>query len=138
MNADTITALIKAHAWLPLAALAIGLGVRLLKSDTKIPIDIPPQYRVWFAVILGIVAGVLDKAANGTPWKDAIIGGLSATALAVLGHNIVIDSARGGKEFNIPGLIVPDTAPGPGKPTTLPPPPLVEEPAPPLDNPPGA
>ncbi len=122
MNAEQITALIKAHAWIPLAAIVIGLIVRLLKSDTKIPIDIPPRWRAPLAVLLGVVASILDKVATGTPWKDAVIGGATATALAMVTHNLVIGSMRDGKEFVVPGLIKPGVAPGPNKPPSLPPP----------------
>lgn len=121
---DPVLALILAHKWLALAALGIGLVVRLLKSDTKIPIDIPPRLRVWAALGLGIVAGVIDKVANGgTPWKDALLWGLSAAITAIVAHATVVDSLRGGREFVVPGLIKPGVPPGPGKPPSIRPPP---------------
>lgn len=123
MDIAALTALIEQHKWVPLAALLIGLVVRLLKSDTKIPIDIPPRWRIWLAFALGAVSGVLQAITTGTPWRAALAGGLASTTLAVLGQNVVVDSLRGGKEFVIPGLIKPDVAPSPGKPVSLKPPP---------------
>jgi len=120
---NDIGLMIEQHKWVPLAALVIGLVVRLLKSDTKIPIDIPPRWRVWLAFGLGIVSGILETVITGVPWQSAIIGGLVSTALAVLGQNVVIDSLRAGKEFPLPGLIIPGTQPAPDKPVTIRPPP---------------
>lgn len=116
-----VWALIVAHKWVPLAALIIGLVVRLLKSDTKIPITIPPRARIWTVFVLGVAAGILERITSGTPWKQALLEGVLAAALAIIGHNALIDSLRGGKELVIPGLIVPGAPPSPGKPPSIPP-----------------
>lgn len=122
MNPAEIVALISAHKWVPLAALVVGLCVRLLKSDTRIPIDIPPRWRIWLAFALGGASGVLQAITTGTSWSDALIGGIVSTVMAILGQNVVVDSLRGGKEIPIPGLIKPGVSPGPGKPPSLKPP----------------
>jgi len=116
-------ALVVAHKWIPLGALVIGLVVRLLKSDTKIPIDLPPVWRLRTAIALSIAGAVLQRISTGVTWRQAAIEGLFALALAVLGHNLVIDNLRAGKEFAVPLLTKPGTPPGPGKPPSLPPPP---------------
>ena len=122
INVSEIWALVVAHKWIPLAAIVIGLVVRLLKSDTKIPITIPPAWRSRIALLLGVAAGVLERVANsGTSWGQAIFEGLVAAMLAITGHNVLIDSLRGGREFVIPGLIIPGAAPSPGKPPSIPP-----------------
>jgi len=92
--------------WWAAVALVIGFVVRLIKSDTKLPINIPPQYRIWLAMGLGVVAGVCNKIASGTSWKDSLVWGLSAAIAAVLAHEGLIESARGGKELSIPGLMI--------------------------------
>jgi hypothetical protein len=119
-----IVALIESRKWVPLAALVITFAVRLLKSDTKIPIDIPPRWRIWLALALGCVSGVLEAVVTGTKWEAAIVGGLVSTGLAVLGQNIVIDSMRGGKEFVVPGLTLVNVPPSPGKPPSIKPIPM--------------
>ena len=123
MEAQALFDLAMQHKWIALSALLIGFVIRLLKSDTKLPVDIPPRYRVWVALGLGIAAGVLDNVANGTPWKTAIIGGLSAAMVAITGHGAIVGSLRGGKEFVVPGMMKPGVPPGPGKPPSMPPPP---------------
>lgn len=137
MTPEQLIAFISERKWIAIAAFAIGLIVRLLKSDTKLPIDIPTQYRVWLALGLGAAAGALDKLGNmdGVTWTSAVVQGLTAAVLAILGHATVIESLRGGRELNIPGLIKPGAPPGPGKPITLsPPPPTVNTSIPPVSR----
>ncbi|MDQ2668025.1 MAG: hypothetical protein M3Z05_18785 [Gemmatimonadota bacterium] len=122
MSPEQLADLVMQKKWIALMALLIGLVVRLLKSDTKIPIDIPPQYRVWLALGLAPIAGAVDKVAAGNTWTTAMVEGAIAAVLAIVGHSTVIDSLRGGRELNIPGLIKENVPPGPGKPPTIPPP----------------
>ncbi len=122
---DHLLDAIAERRWLPVATIVIGLVVRLLKSDTKIPIDIPPRARVWLAFGLGIVSGILEKVITGVGWEPAILGGLGAAVVAIAGHDAFIASIRGGKELPIPGLILPGARPAPSAPITIPPePPL--------------
>jgi hypothetical protein len=131
-----IADMISKRAWLPLGALVIGLVVRILKSDTKIPIDIPPRLRIWAAFGLGQVSGALEAVVTGKTWKEAVLGGLVQSMLAIVGQNVLIGSLRGGKEIPLPGLTVPGAAPSPGKPPSLPPKP--EEVPSPAPEPPAA
>jgi hypothetical protein len=127
MQPEDLGNLIAQHKWVAVAAVIISLCVRLLKSDTKIPIDIPPQYRVWLALGLGGAAGALDKltaTGDDVTWTSALVQGLIAAAVAIVSHNVVIDSVRGGKEFVVPGLTKTNVPPGPGKPPSISPPPL--------------
>jgi len=96
---DQIFSLVQDNKWWALAVLLIGLVIRLLKSDGPIPIEIPPKWRAPLAAFLGIVAGVIDKIATGTAWKNALLGGLLAAAMAAFGHDIFIASARDGREL---------------------------------------
>jgi hypothetical protein len=111
------------HKWIALAAVVINLIVRLLKSDTKIPIDIPAAWRAPLALALGAAAGALSKLveSGNTSWRDALTQGAAAAVLAILAHVFLVGSARGGREITIPGLIKPNTPPGPGKPPSIPP-----------------
>lgn len=124
MDPQQLLDLINQRRWIPLAALILGLIVRLLKSDTKIPITIPPRLRMPLAIVLGAFVAGIDKLAETTTWTNALLSGGASAAFAILAHNFFIDSLRGGKELPIPGLILENTPPGPGKPPTLPPPAL--------------
>jgi len=98
MDPKALLALAQQHKWFALAALVIGLVVRLLKSDGPIPINVPAKYRAWLAVGLGIVAGVLDMIGAGTAWKEALLGGILAAFAAISGHQLVVESLRSGRE----------------------------------------
>lgn len=107
MQADVI-ALVSAHKWVALCALLIGFIVRLLKSDTTLPVTVPAKWRPWIAMGLGLVGGILEHVANGTAWGEAVTAGLLAGALPILGHQLGIESLRDGKE--LPVLVKPDGA----------------------------
>lgn len=86
--------------WVLLAAIAIGIVVRLLKADSKlIPAVVPAKWRPWLAIGLGIGSGVLEAVATGKPWKSALVGGLVSGVLPILGHELVVESLRSGKEI---------------------------------------
>lgn len=125
MDSDQISYLLqlaKDHKWFVLIAVVVGLIVRLLKSDTKIPINVPSQYRKYVALGLALVGAVIEKyAVGGTTWTNALIDGIAAWVLAEWGHKVVIEDVRGGKELPVPGLIKPGASPGSGKPPSLPP-----------------
>jgi hypothetical protein len=70
---------------------------------------------------LGVASAVLEKVATGASWTKAIVDGVFGAFLAVAGHESVIASIRSGKEFSIPGLMVPGASPSPGAPATIPP-----------------
>lgn len=119
MDQQHIATLIAERKWIPLSAIAIWIVVRLLKSDTKLPFDVPGTWRAPLAGALGIVAGVLEMVATGTAWHIAIVDGLLAAAIAAYGHDVIIGSVRGGKEIPVPFLMREGTRPAPGKPVTV-------------------
>lgn len=105
MDIDQLVTLMQTHAWIPLASVVIGLAVRLVKSDKAVawfPIAIPPQVRSWLALGLGLIAGVLDKVVAGAPWPTAMLGGLVAAISAISGHELVVESLRGGRDIGVP------------------------------------
>ncbi|HLV68037.1 MAG TPA: hypothetical protein VKY73_19600 [Polyangiaceae bacterium] len=99
MSSDELLGLALEHRWVAFAALIIGAVVRVLKSDSPLPITVPAKWRGWLAIGLGIVAGVLEAIAGGTPWARALAEGLAAAVLAIAGHELGIESLRGGKEL---------------------------------------
>ena len=98
---DQLAELIAGHEWVAVASLLIGLVVRLLKSDTRLPVDVPAQYRPLVAYGLGAVVGALDAIQGGEPVHAALMG-LLAPSLAILGHVVGIEGLRGGKELPLP------------------------------------
>jgi hypothetical protein len=95
--------LIAKHQWIGLAALIIGLVVRLLKEDTSFPpFAIPARWRPMLALGLGVVSGALQAASTGTPWRDAVLGGLVSAFLAIAGHETVVNSLRDGEDVPMP------------------------------------
>lgn len=93
--------LIVANKWIAGAALGIGIFVRLLKSDVKFTPSIPPRWRPLVALAGGILAGVLDAAARGTPWKRAILQGVIAAGVAIATHDVAIASILNGREIKL-------------------------------------
>lgn len=77
--------------------LLIGAVVRLLKSDTPLP-TVPPRWRASLAIALGVAGGVVEALSVGTPWREAIIKGVAAGMTAIVGHDVLIEGARGGRE----------------------------------------
>lgn len=104
MDFSALLSALSSHKWIVVAALVITALVRLFKSDTPLPFGwvVPPRYRVWLALGLGIVAGVLNAGIAGTPWQTAILQGLGAAISAILGHEFLVESLRGGREFFTP------------------------------------
>src|SRR5690348_11552401 len=101
MDSDNVYDLLVGEQWVGLGALVIALVVRLLKSEAvPPPFDrIPAKARPVVAVVLGVFSGALDKVVTGTPWRMALVGGLVSSALAVLGHDVVIEWLRKGREL---------------------------------------
>lgn len=97
-----VAELAKGHAWVPLAALVIGLVIRLSKSDATwaflARFNIPVQARPWAALALGVASGVLQAVTGGASWAAAIVGGLLSAVMAITGHELFVESLRGGRE----------------------------------------
>jgi len=81
-----------------LAALAIHLAMRALKAGA-LNEYIPGRYRPLLALALGGIALGVDALTVGTPVPEAALSAVVAVALAVLGHDVGIETLRGGKEL---------------------------------------
>lgn len=99
-----LLALVADHQWVAASALVVGFTVRILKTDTKIPINIPARVRPWLALSLGAGAGILERVQSGISWRDALAGGLVAGLTAIAGHDTLIEGIRKGRELPLPGL----------------------------------
>lgn len=105
MPITDIIPLIQSHAWVPLAALVIGFLVRTLKSDAFVLPSwaaVAAPYRPLLVLALGVVSGVLDAIVGGTPWRDALVGGLLSALMALIGHTTIVDVLRGGRDIGAP------------------------------------
>jgi hypothetical protein len=122
MQSDSIAALVAAHQWFALAALCVALFIRLLKDDTKLP-TIPARLRPWISLILGIVAGVLNKVAGGATWKDAALNAVIVGVLPIAVHELGVEALFGGKDVPLPNVVLTDAAKS--KAPTVPPLPLL-------------
>ena len=115
--------------WILVAAIVIGLAGRLVKDDIKGVPNVPPRGRVWLALALGLLSGLAERKWGPkfepmqVSWMGGVLGGLASSALAIVGHNALIESLRKGREIPIPWLTLVGVSPGPGKPPTIPPPP---------------
>lgn len=111
MDLNAIILLATEHKWIALSAVVVGFLVRLTKDDNVFPVYIDARWRPVVAAVLGVASGCLDAIANGTPWANALVGGVVAAALAALGHGAFVSALAGGKELPIPGLMVKPTEP---------------------------
>lgn len=90
--------------WLGISTFVIALVVRLLKTDTRVPISVSPRMRPLVAIALGIISACLAKVAAGATWKEAFLVSLSG-AVAIVAHEVAVEGIADGKEPYIPGLI---------------------------------
>lgn len=97
---EQIVSWILAGSWLALSAFVVGAIVRAVKAGWwPQPLRVAPKYRELTALALGALSGVLEAAAAGTPWKEAVARGVVSGAIAILGHHVLIEWLRGGREL---------------------------------------
>jgi hypothetical protein len=101
MDPAEFLAALRAHAWPVVAAFAVGAIVRAIKSDL-IPIDVPARWRPKLALGLGLASGVAEAVIAGTPWAEALTGGVLSACVAMGGHGVLIQGLRDGRELGEP------------------------------------
>lgn len=100
------------HKWVAVAALVVGMLTRAMKEDsTFLPFVVPSRWRPLLALGLGIASGVLQKVSTGTPWREALLGGAISGVLAIIGHDVIIEGLRGGKELPLGTMKKPEDPP---------------------------
>lgn len=93
------------HAWLLFSAIIIGSVVAIVKQGwlgTWIAAHLPPASRPYLAMALGAITSFAAGIQAHQTVVQAIlqaVNGVIAGALAVAGHQVVIEGMRGGKEF---------------------------------------
>jgi hypothetical protein len=111
MTVEALLALILAHKWIAASSILIGAIVRLVKSDTILPVDVPAKWRPLLAIVLGQVAAVLEHLAAGASWGTAVANGVIASVIAILGHEWIVERLLGDRAMPIPGLTRKSPAP---------------------------
>lgn len=99
MFTDDLLALANAHKWVPLAAILIGLLLRVAKRDPKVMRH--KRWLPWVSVGLGVVAGILAKVWLKEHASVCVVGGLFAGTLPVSGHEMLVEAFRQGKELPV-------------------------------------
>jgi hypothetical protein len=106
--ADVIGTLVQAltdfkggHAVLGIALL-VGMVIALAKQgwlSSWLASKLPPVSLPYLAVALAFVGTWSTEVENGTAWLQALLDALKIAAIAVLGHETVIEGLRKGKEI---------------------------------------
>lgn len=94
-----ISAALDAGKWWIATAIAIMAIVRLMKASATLAEKIPPRARTPFAFALALVSSVASTFVQGTPIVKALFLGTMTAAFACWGHQLVVESARGGREL---------------------------------------
>lgn len=110
--------LVLEHQWVPFIAVAVGLVVRVLKSDVTWAPNMPfgpnaARWRPLVALGLGVVGGVVQAIQAGTPLGRALLEGLIAAMVAMASHDVVIAGVRNGKELFSPAAPKAPAVPAP-------------------------
>lgn len=121
---DSMISFASEKKWAALAGLVIFVLMRFAKSDVKPAwLNVPPRARVFAAWGLSVAYLVIDKVAEGVPWRTAVANMTTQIVVSVvLLHDTWIAAIRGGKELPVPGLTIPGARPSPTAPATVTPP----------------
>lgn len=106
----------QSQMWMGVAIIAIGTVTRLLKDDTKIPINIPARWQPVVTLLLGQLYAVLQAVQGGMAWKDAIIQGFQVAFVTMGLFDLVIKALFGGKDMPAPLVGLLKTSGDPNKP----------------------
>lgn len=89
------------HAmWMGFGACLIGATVRFLKAS-PLP-GVPTTWLPWISLVLGALGGAATALQAGRGWETVLLTtgeGILSGALAIAGHETLVESLRGGKEF---------------------------------------
>jgi hypothetical protein len=115
-DVQEILALIAQHKWAMLIAVLGGLLIRLMKQDVDWFFTLPPVFsiwrfrlearrvRPWFIVALSIATFACERIGSGATGTRAFTDAFIVLVLPIVGHQLGIESLRGGKELPMPKL----------------------------------
>jgi hypothetical protein len=101
IDSSLISDAIQSHQWALLAAIVLYLFTAALKQGwlgstlARLPKRLIPVV----PSVLGIVTLTLGELIGHRPWPMALADGLIAGFAPILGHEFIVESARGGKEL---------------------------------------
>ncbi len=90
------------HQWVAGAAILVGLLVSATKQGwfgAWVQAHVPAMARPWLALVLASLGAVATRVQAGQDLPHALIDAAYAAAVAVLGHQVVVEGARGGQEI---------------------------------------
>lgn len=133
MDVDGLIELLRQHSWVAAASVVVGGLVRASKSGLlgDLPLlgplvaRIPPKKRPYLALALGQLSALLEAVTKGTSWREAVLHGLVASAVAIMGHDLGVEALRDGKEPFTAKAAPGGKPPSPPKPPKPPTPPAV-------------
>ena len=121
MNPTAIVAAFTNHQWLLLSGLSLAAVVALAKQgwlSDLIAKKLTPTVIPYYTLLLSVLSvGSADLVAGKT-WQQALADAVGAAFTAIATHQLVVESARKGRE------IVPPTKTTAQRRASLPPPPL--------------
>lgn len=101
MDLSPLLDALAAHNYLMVVALLVATLVGLAKSgwmSAWLASKLPAIARPWVALALGALGTMSAAVVAGGDIKKALLDGLMAALAAIAGHELVVESARGGRE----------------------------------------
>lgn len=92
----------QAHNWVLFAALTIGAFIALSKQGwfgAYVQAHMPARALPYYAVALSVIGAATTEIVAGVPLNTALAHAAAAALLAIVGHNVVIEGLRSGKEI---------------------------------------
>ena len=102
MDLSALLSAIASKQWVVAGALIVGALVAAAKQgwlSTWLAHHLPPAVLPYLAVSLGALGLASAEVLAGKPLAQALLDGVSSGILAVFGHEVCIESLRGGKEL---------------------------------------
>lgn len=99
---DQLLSALAAHQWPMVVGILVYVVVALAKQghlSTWLAAHVPSAYQPLLAFLLAQASTATVAIVSGSPWSTAVLQAVEATAYAIMTHEVVIESARKGKEL---------------------------------------
>jgi len=108
MNLQPFIQAFQSHQWVIFGALVVGALVAFSKQgwlSAWLAKKITPAMTPYYAILVSVLTVGSGDLSSGKSWQQAIQDALSAVMVAIVGHELVIEGFRKGRE------LVPERAP---------------------------